>query len=91
MVSLKKTSSRFLLGIGKFERIVEMAKSEDCGCIVLDAALSPGQQRNWEAEGDICVIDRQEVILEIFGQKGENEGKRFSKSNSRAWSIPYLA
>ncbi len=91
MVSLKKPSSRFLLGIGKFERIVEMAKSEDCGCIVLDAALSPSQQRNWEAEGDICVIDRQEVILEIFGQRAKTKEAVLQVELARMeYSLPRL-
>ena len=91
MVPLKRPSSRYLLGIGKFQNIVEQAKADDCGCIVLDAALSPGQQRNWEAQGGICVIDRQEVILEIFAQRAKTKEAVLQVELARMeYSLPRL-
>ena len=41
------------------------AKEDGASVIVFDAALSPGQQRNWEELAGLAVIDRQGVILEV--------------------------
>tara|TARA_Y100000588_G_scaffold384554_1_gene476087 strand:+ start:49043 stop:50335 length:1293 start_codon:yes stop_codon:yes gene_type:complete len=91
MIPLKRPSPRYLLGIGKFQNIVEEAKANDCGCIVFDAALSPGQQRNWEAQSGICVIDRQEVILEIFAQRAKTKEAVLQVELARMeYSLPRL-
>jgi GTP-binding protein HflX len=37
--------------------------------VVFDDALSPAQQRNWERDTKLRVIDRQEVILDIFASR----------------------
>ncbi len=36
---------------------------------MFDSALSPAQQRNWEEMAGMAVIDRQEVILEVFADR----------------------
>lgn len=69
LVKLRKPQSHFLLGKGKTAEIIEMAKERECGLIVLDGDLSPAQQRNWEKESGLCVIDRREVILDIFAKR----------------------
>jgi GTPase len=57
------------LGKGKVEEIAAMAKAEEIGLVVVDAALSPVQQRNLEKAFDAKVIDRTGLILEIFGRR----------------------
>jgi len=69
LVNLKESSPRYLLGEGKTREIAAMAEELEAECIVFDDDLSPSQQRNWEALSGICVIDRQEVILEIFADR----------------------
>ena len=38
----------------------------EADCSIFDDDISPSQQRNWEALSELCVIDRREVILDIF-------------------------
>ena len=41
--------------------------------IVFGNELSPAQQRNWERESGLVVIDRQEVILDIFAERAHTK------------------
>ena len=74
-VGIRKAQAKFLVGSGKAEELIKEAQSHDCDVIVLDNALTPAQQRNWEqaANDTILVIDRQEVILDIFGQRAQTK------------------
>lgn len=66
LVKLREKHAGLLLGTGKVAEIIEKAKALDCTYIVFDNELSPGQQRNWEKESKLQVVDRHEVILGIF-------------------------
>ncbi|MFZ2656338.1 MAG: GTPase HflX [Victivallales bacterium] len=68
-VGLRDPSPKFLMGSGKAEEIANIAKELNADSIVFDHDLSPSQQRNWEKFTKLCVIDRQEVILEIFAAR----------------------
>ena len=69
LVHLRAPSSTFLLGRGKVGELIEQARAAGADVIVIDESLSPAQQRNWEAESTLAVIDRQEVILEVFAER----------------------
>ncbi|MFL6731586.1 MAG: GTPase HflX [Sphingomicrobium sp.] len=58
-----------LLGKGQVEEIAEAAKDEGAGLLIVDAALTPIQQKNLEEEVGTKVIDRTGLILEIFGER----------------------
>ena len=58
-----------LLGSGKVAEIAIAAKAEMPEIIIVNAQLSPVQQRNLEKEWDAKVLDRTALILEIFGQR----------------------
>ena len=58
-----------LLGKGQVEEIAETAKGEDARLLIVDAALTPIQQKNLEEETGAKVIDRTGLILEIFGER----------------------
>jgi GTP-binding protein HflX len=58
-----------LLGKGQVEEIAELAKEQDAHLLIVDAALSPIQQKNLETETGAKVIDRTGLILEIFGER----------------------
>jgi GTP-binding protein HflX len=58
-----------LLGKGQVEDIAGIAKDEGAGLLVVDAALTPIQQKNLEEEVGTKVIDRTGLILEIFGER----------------------
>ena len=57
------------LGGGQVAQLAEMAKAEDIELLVVDAPLSPIQQRNLEREIGVKVLDRTALILEIFGER----------------------
>ena len=58
-----------LLGKGQVEEIAETAKEQGAGLLIVDAALTPIQQKNLEDEVGTKVIDRTGLILEIFGER----------------------
>jgi GTP-binding protein HflX len=58
-----------LLGSGKVAEIAIASKAEMPEIIIVNAQLSPVQQRNLEKEWDAKVLDRTALILEIFGQR----------------------
>jgi len=70
-VRLDHPVSRLLVGSGKAEEIVNAARSCTADVIVFDEALTPSQQRNWEKLAEMAVIDRQEVILDIFASRAQ--------------------
>ncbi len=64
------------LGRGKVDQIRAQLDETHCGVVIVDAALSPVQQRNLERELDRPVLDRTALILEIFAQRAKSrEGK----------------
>ena len=69
LVHLRRATPALLLGSGKAAELIELAKMDGADVIVFDEALSPAQQRNWEEQSGLAVIDRQEVILEIFADR----------------------
>jgi GTP-binding protein HflX len=58
-----------LLGSGKVDEIAILAKAEEPDVIIVNAHLSPVQQRNLEKAWNSKVLDRTAVILEIFGMR----------------------
>jgi len=64
------------LGRGKVEEIRGQLLRSGSGVVILDAALSPVQQRNLERELGVAVLDRTSLILDIFAQRAQSrEGK----------------
>ena len=61
----------FYMGKGSAEVVTELAASIEPEVIVVDAALSPVQQRNLERLWQTKVIDRTGLILEIFGERAQ--------------------
>jgi GTPase len=57
------------LGAGKTDEIATIVREDEIGLVVVDAALSPVQQRNLEKAFGAKVIDRTGLILEIFGRR----------------------
>ena len=66
---LARPTPATLLGTGKVEEIAILAKAEEPDVIIVNAHLTPVQQRNLEKAWDSKVLDRTAVILEIFGER----------------------
>ena len=73
LVKIRKPQAKFLVGSGKAAEIIELAKEKKCGTILFDEPLQPSQQRNWEKVSESNVIDRQEVILDIFADRAQTK------------------
>ncbi|MFM8746339.1 MAG: GTPase HflX [Aestuariivirga sp.] len=58
-----------LLGSGKVEEIAERVKETEAELVVVNAQLTPVQQRNLEKAWGAKVLDRTGLILEIFGRR----------------------
>ena len=58
-----------LIGRGQAEEVRELASEFEAGLLVVDAVLSPVQQKNLEETVGTKVIDRTSLILEIFGER----------------------
>ena len=76
------TSSRnsfhpaYLVGTGKVESLTQLAAEEEADLVIFDEELSPAQQRNLEEKIGVKIIDRTQLILDIFAQHAHSrEGK----------------
>ena len=69
--SLKVRSPRpaTLIGPGQAEQMGQVLEKHEAGLLVVDAALSPVQQKTLEELTKAKVIDRTGLILEIFGER----------------------
>lgn len=91
VVRLRKPQPRFLVGDGKAQELVEMAQQLGADVIIFDDYLSPSQQRNWEELAELAVIDRQEVILDIFAQRAQTSEAALQVELARAnYELPRL-
>ncbi len=73
---LRQISPRTYFGSGRVERLKDQSEALGAGVIVIDAPLSPVQQRNLETDIGSKVVDRTGLILEIFGLRARTkEGK----------------
>ena len=91
LVNLRVPTPATLVGSGKAQEIVDAAKELNCDVIVFDEGLSPAQQRNWEKLSGIAVIDRQEVILDVFADRAHTREAVIQVALARMeYSLPRL-
>jgi len=75
-VTRKTAEPRFFIGTGKVDEIKARLVELQADLVVVDAALSPGQERNLEKALECRVLDRSGLILDIFAQRARSfEGK----------------
>lgn len=70
-VHIREPNPKFGVGAGKAQELAEKAVEIQADCIVFDSDISPSQQRNWEALAGISVVDRQELIIQIFASRAK--------------------
>lgn len=69
--NISMPDSRTYVGKGKLEEIVEFVAAADINLVVFDDELSPSQLRNLEAELKVKVLDRTNLILDIFAKRAQ--------------------
>ncbi len=88
---IREIHPRYLIGSGKAEEIAALAKKEGYDVIIFDNELTPSQQRNWEELTGITVVDRTEVILDIFAKRAKTREARLQIELARLeHSLPRL-
>ncbi|MFH1496276.1 MAG: GTPase HflX [Verrucomicrobiota bacterium] len=91
IVNLRQPTPATLIGSGKTESIIARAKELEADLIVFDESLSPAQQRNWEKASELAVIDREEVILDIFADRAQTREAVLQVALARMeYSLPRL-
>ena len=79
------------LGKGKVEEVSALAAAADADVIVFDNDLSPGQTRNLEKATGIKVVDRTELILDIFASRAQTHESRLAVELAQLeYSLPRL-
>ena len=66
---LRQLRPATLLGKGQVEEIAGLARENEARLLIVDAPLTPVQQKSLEEEVGAKVIDRTSLILEIFGER----------------------
>ena len=88
----REMHKKLLCGTGKAAEIADLARAHECDVIVFDNALAPSQQREWEKLANLCVIDREEVILDIFAKRAQTREARLQVELARMqYALPRLA
>lgn len=78
-----KPDAATFLGSGKIEEIKNLAQAAKASIIVFDAALSAAQERNIAQACGIAVMDRTELILEIFRRRAKSKEGRLQVELAR--------
>lgn len=82
---------RFLIGSGQAEETAAAALAAKADVLIFDDPMTPGQQRNWEKFCKVAVIDREEVILDIFARRARSREARLQVDLARMeYNLPRL-
>mgnify|MGYP000979779826 CR=1 FL=1 len=92
LIKSRDMHAKFLCGTGKAQEVKQLALDCRADCVVFDNMLSPSQQREWERLVDECVIDREEVILDIFARRARTREATLQVELARMqYSLPRMA
>jgi GTP-binding protein HflX len=90
-IPIRSANSATLIGSGKVTELFEEASNTGAGIIIFDCDLNPRVQRNLEQATGLCVIDRQEVILQIFANRAQTKEAKLQIELARLeYSLPRL-
>ena len=73
---MDKPNPKTFVGTGKLEEIAVFIKENNISTIIFDDELTPSQQKNITKIFDIKVLDRTNLILDIFAQRAETSYAR---------------
>lgn len=82
---------RFVVGRGKLDEIVMRAIDLDAETLIFDCELSPSQASSLAKQTDLKIIDRTQLILDIFAQRAESrDGKLQVELAQLKYALPRL-
>ena len=89
--SKDKKDTAFFIGKGKLKELMLLSQAMDANLVVFDEELSGAQIRNLEEALGIKVIDRTQLILDIFAQRARSrEGKLQIELAQLKYMLPRL-
>lgn len=78
-------------GKGKVDEIAALAATNDATLLVVDSELTPSQIRNLEDQIEIQVLDRTQLIIDIFAQRARTyEGRLQVEIAQLSYALPRL-
>jgi GTPase len=88
----KSPQAAFLMGRGKAEELKVLSEQLEANVVIIDRDLFPSQQRNLEELVGVKVIDRTQLILDIFALRAKSaEGKLQVELAQLKYLLPRLA
>lgn len=88
---IREFNSATYLGKGQVEKLAFMAQESESNLVVFNNGISPRIQRNLEQVLDLCVVDRQEIILQIFANRATTREARLQVELAQLqYSLPRL-
>ncbi len=88
----RRPDPRFLIGAGKLQDLVIQAFQSNVDLVIFDQNLTPTQARNLAERLDLRVIDRTQLILDIFAQHATTrDGKLQVELAQLRYRLPRLA
>ncbi|MDF2550635.1 MAG: hflX [Chlamydiales bacterium] len=88
---LRKYDSATFIGKGKVEELAQRAKEIGATLILFDDEISPSQQRNLEKIFEMTVMDRTELIIEVFSQRARSKEARLQVELAKVkYQLPRL-
>jgi GTP-binding protein HflX len=92
MIQLRdRIDPKFVVGSGKLENVVMRAIDLDADLLIFDRELTPTQASSIAGSTDLRVIDRTQLILDIFAQRAETrDGKLQVELAQLKYNLPRL-
>jgi GTP-binding protein HflX len=88
----ERIDPKFVMGRGKLDEVVVRAIELDAQTLIFDRNLMPAQAAALAKVSDLKVIDRSQLILDIFAQRAESrDGKLQVELAQLKYSLPRLA
>lgn len=88
---LRKIDAATYLQKGKLEEVALEIQNSKANLLIIDEEISPAQQRNLEKLLKVAIMDRTELILEIFAARAETKEAKLQISLAKArYEFPRL-
>ena len=89
--NVRSFNSATYIGSGQVERLLFNAQENQCNLVVFNNSVSPRIQRNLEEILQIAVVDRQEIILQVFANRATTREARLQVELAQLqYSLPRL-
>ncbi|WP_115460631.1 GTPase HflX [Winogradskyella aurantiaca] len=73
---MEMPNAKTFIGTGKMEEVQQFVKANDVGTVIFDDELSPAQERNISKILNVKILDRTNLILDIFAQRAQTSYAR---------------